>query len=147
MVRYLEWLGSRFTDSTDRRDRLLAAGKAMSDQEAYLVDLMLNGDAQHRGLVDLPSVYVIGGHENAAREGLVSLSVEGVPSADVVRRLNDAGVRTHVRKNDYFSGNILNPLGMDTCVRVSLCHYNSPAEVIKFLNIMDDITGAPSGSG
>ncbi|MFT5113633.1 MAG: cysteine desulfurase/selenocysteine lyase [Parasphingorhabdus sp.] len=139
VVNYLDWLGSQYTDSTDRRERVLAAGKAMSNQEAHLVNIMLNGDGDQKGLSDMPKVFVIGGHENANREGLVSLAVDGVESVQVVRQLNDAGVRTHLRKNDYFSGNILTPLGMDTCVRVSMCHYNSPAEVRKFLGIMEGI--------
>ena len=139
VVNYFDWLGSNFTDSTDRRERLVAAGKAMSDQEAHIVDVMLNGADGQKGLRHMSEVFVIGGHDNDCREGLVSLSVEGVPSADVVSKLNAGGVRTHVRKNDYFSGNILTPLGMETCVRVSMCHYNSADEVEKFLRLMESI--------
>ena len=139
VVEYLDWLGTNFTDSTDRRTRLLAAAQAMRAQEAYLVDLMINGIDEQRGLRKMSEVFVIGGHDNDHREGLVSLAVEGVPSAEVVAKLNDRGVRTHVRKNDYFSGNILTPLSMDTCVRVSMCHYNSREEVLRFLNAMEEI--------
>jgi len=142
VVNYLDWLGGQVGDATDRRQRLIAAGAAMSAQEAHLVQLMIDGFEGHKGLRDLPGVFVIGGLDNPAREGLVSLAVDGVPSAEVVARLNADGVRTHVRKNDYFSGNILTPLGMDTCVRVSMCHYNSPAEVGRFLDSMQRITGA-----
>jgi selenocysteine lyase/cysteine desulfurase len=139
VVNYLDWLGSEFTESTDRRDRLVAAGNAMSAQEEHLVDVMLNGADGQKGLRDMPEVFVIGGHDNDCREGLVSLTVEGVSSADVVSKLNAGGVRTHVRKNDYFSGNILTPLGIETCVRVSMCHYNSVDEVEKFLRLMESI--------
>ena len=139
VVDYLEWLGAHFTESEDRRTRLLAAANAMGQQEAYLVDVMINGVDGQRGLRGMPEVFVIGGHDNDHREGLVSLAVNGIPSAEVVQKLNDNGVRTHVRKNDYFSGNILNPLNMDTCVRVSMCHYNSKDEVLRFLRAMEDI--------
>ncbi|MEM7209675.1 MAG: aminotransferase class V-fold PLP-dependent enzyme [Pseudomonadota bacterium] len=139
VVNYLDWLGSEFSQSDDRRARLLAAGKAMAEHEADLVDLMINGMDGVPGLRDMPQVFVIGGHDNNAREGLVSLIVDGVPSADVVRTLNENGVRTHVRKNDYFSGNILTPLGEETCVRVSMCHYNSGDEVKRFLDVMRSI--------
>lgn len=140
VVNYLEWLGTNFTDSTDRRVRLEAAGKAMHEQEAYLVDIMCNGFDGQKGLKAMPEVFVIGGYDNPYREGLVSIAVEGVPSAEVVKRLNEGGVRTHVRKNDYFSGNVLTPLGMETCIRVSMCHYNSPDEVKTFLELMESIT-------
>ena len=139
VVHYLDWLGSNFTDSADRRERLVAAGKAMSAQEEHLVTAMIDGVVGQKGLRDMPEVFVIGGYDNNGREGLVSMTVEGVPSAEVVKKLNGGGVRTHVRKNDYFSGNILTPLGLETCVRVSMCHYNSIDEVKLFLQLVESI--------
>jgi len=50
-------------------------------------------------------------------------------------------IRTHTRKADHYSGNILDPLGMGDCVRVSMCHYNTEAEVAKFLTAMQEIAG------
>ena len=139
VVRYVEWLGSNFTNSTDSRERILAAGKAMSDHEASLVDAMIDGIQGQRGLRSMSEVHLIGGHDNEKREGLVSLYVDGIPSVDVVSHLNNDGVRTHVRKSDYFSGNILDPLDLDSCVRVSMCHYNSAAEVKRFLQSLDTL--------
>jgi len=139
VVRYLEWLGSEFTDSGNRRDRLDAAGRAITAQEANLVDVMINGTEGQKGLRQMPEVLVIGGYDNDDRAGLVSMALEGVPSVDVVKTLNNAGVRTHLRKADYFSANILNPLGLDSCIRVSMCHYNSREEVLKFLGVVERI--------
>ncbi len=142
VVKYVEWLGSNFTNSTDRRERIVAAGKAMVDHEAGLVTAMIDGIDGQRGLRQMPLVTIIGGDDNDHREGLVSMLVDGIPSADVVSFLNDRGVRTHVRKNDYFSSNILQPLGLDSCIRVSMCHYNSPAEVKQFLAAMEALLAA-----
>jgi len=139
VVNYLDWLGSQFTDSNDRRARILAAGKSIHEQEAGLVEIMINGADGHKGLRDMPAVTVIGGHDNSQREGLVSLYVAAIPCAEVVSQLNAQGVRTHVRKNDYFSGNILEPLNRPTCVRVSMCHYNTRSEVLQFLRILESI--------
>jgi selenocysteine lyase/cysteine desulfurase len=47
-----------------------------------------------------------------------------------------------VRKADYFSGNILAPLGRPTCIRVSMCHYNTDREVLTFLGELESIIGA-----
>ena len=141
VVNYFDWLGSQFTDSDDRRERILAAGKSIHEQESGLVNVMINGADGQKGLRDMPAVTVIGGHDNSQREGLVSLYVEAIPCAEVVSQLNAQGVRTHVRKNDYFSGNILEPLNRPTCVRVSMCHYNTRAEVLQFLRIMESIVG------
>ena len=142
VVEYFDWLGSHFTDSEDRRTRILAAGKAIGEQEHDLVELMINGNESQRGLRDMAEVYVIGGHDNPAREGMVSIIVEGKPCAEVVAALNAKGIRTHVRKADYFSGNILEPLGRPTCIRVSMCHYNTDQEVLTFLRELEAIVRA-----
>ena len=136
---YLEWLGAQVTDSTDRRARFKAAGAAIHAHEKSLTDAMIHGTGNLPGLAGMPRVRIIGGIDNPAREGLVSLCVEGVPSADVVTMLNQQGIRTHLRKADHYSGNILDPLGRDGCVRVSLCHYNSLHEVAQFLAVMKSI--------
>ncbi|CAN0073979.1 unnamed protein product, partial [Chrysoparadoxa australica] len=58
-----------------------------------------------------------------------------------VTALNARGIRTHMRKADHYSGNILTPLGQADCVRVSLAHYNSLDEVRAFLTAMREILG------
>ena len=146
VVEYFDWLGAQFTDASDRRARILAAGAAIAEQERGLVDLMINGNGDQRGLRDMPEVFLIGGHDNPAREGLVSIIVEDRPCAEVVAALNAKGIRTHVRKADYFSGNILEPLGRPTCIRVSMCHYNTPQEVLTFLRELDAIIAADAES-
>ena len=72
---------------------------------------MINGTGNLPGLVEMDKVKIIGGVDNPAREGLVSLVVDGLNSADVVKKLNEQGIRTHLRKADHYSGNILDPLG------------------------------------
>lgn len=139
VIEYLDWLGSQFTDSTDRRSRILAAGEAIGEHEHGLTDIAINGDGKQRGLRHIPEVLLIGGYDNPAREGLVSIIVDGIPSADVVAKLNARGIRTHVRKADYFSGNILNPLGQPSCIRVSMAHYNTGDEILRFLSELEDI--------
>ena len=147
VVEYFDWLGSHFTDSEDRRARILAAGNAISEQEHDLVDLMINGNETQRGLRDMPEVFLIGGYDNPAREGMVSIIVEGKPCAEVVADLTAKGIRTHVRKADYFSGNILEPLGRPTCIRVSMCHYNTDREVGAFLHELEAIVKSHVESG
>lgn len=137
---YLEWLGGRVADTDDRREKIVAAGRAIHAHEKTLTDAMIHGTGNLAGLAEMPRVTIIGGADNPAREGLVSLTVDGLPSAELVDRLNTEGIRTHLRKADHYSGNILTPLGLDTCVRVSMCHYNSEAEVARFLAVMAEIT-------
>lgn len=139
VVAYFDWLGAQVSDETDRRARILAAGDAIHAHEHTLTEAMLFGSGNLAGLSELPGVHVVGGAENPAREGLVSFWVDGMASEDVVARLNAQGIRTHTRKADHYSGNILDPLGQPSCIRVSMCHYNSVAEVTSFLAAMKDI--------
>jgi len=139
VVDYFDWLGEHFTDSDDPRSRIEAAAHAIHDHEKSLTDAMLHGVGNLKGLAEMPGVTIIGGVDNPAREGLVSLAVEGVDAVDLVAALNEQGIRTHVRKADHYSGNILTPLGLPSCVRVSLCHYNSESEVSQFLAAMEEI--------
>ena len=139
VVAYFDWLGGQLTDADDRQAKFAAAGKAIHAHEHALTHAMIHGTGNLAGLAEMPKVTIIGGVDNPAREGLVSLRVDGVDSAQVVKRLNALGVRTHLRKADHYSNNILTPLGYDSCVRVSMCHYNSIAEVRTFLAAMKDI--------
>ena len=140
VVDYMEWLGSKVCDSADQRARFESAGDAIRDHEQTLTDAMIYGTGNLPGLAEMKNVHIIGGLDNPAREGLVSLYVDGIKSNEIVANLNREGVRTHLRKADHYSGNILKPLGIENCVRVSMCHYNSLAEVAQFLGIMKTIT-------
>lgn len=141
VVDYFEWLGGEVGGGATRREKFDAAAEAIKGQETALTDAMIHGTGNLRGLKDLEGVTIIGGVDNPAREGLVSMTVSGVASADVVKRLNAEGIRTHLRKADHYSGNILDPLDLDGCIRVSMCHYNSVQEVAKFLAVMNEAYG------
>ena len=141
VVRYFDWLGAEVSGATDPRARIEAAAATIHTHEKALTDAMVNGIDNLPGLIDLPGVTLPGGPENPDREGLACFALDHVPAADIVARLNDQGIRTHVRKADHYSGNVLSPLGLDAAVRVSLCHYNTIEEVRSFLAAMKDIAG------
>lgn len=136
VVAHLDWLGAAFTEAEARRARLEAAARAVAAHEAGLVRLMLEGDATRPGLAGTPGVTLVGGASVERREGVVSFHLEGWPSADLVRFLAERGVRAHTRKDDHYSGNVLGPLGLADCVRASVCHYNTAAEVARLLDAL-----------
>ena len=139
VVAYLEWLGGHFTQDADRRARIVAAGEAIHAHEARLSHAAIHGTGNLPGLASYDGLTILGGVENAGREGLVSFVWDRLPAAEIVTRLNAAGIRTHTRKADHYSGNILTPLGLDACVRVSFCHYNTEDEVARMLEVVRDI--------
>ncbi len=138
VVKYLEWLGEKVEVTNSRAKKLNNAAKAIAAQEASLTDLMINGKDNIKGLKDLDGIEIIGGEKNQNRKGLVSFRMIGTSSLVIVDFLNSKGIRTHVRKADHYSGNILNPLGWEDCVRVSVCHYNSSEEIKSLLLALDE---------
>ena len=141
VVSYFDWLGRQVSDETDPRARIEAAGRAIHDYEFHLTNALIKGVGNLPGLADMPHVTILAGADNPSREGLVSIVVDGMASADVVEQLNQKGIRTHVRKDDHYSGNVLIPLGLSDCVRISLCHYNTEQEVSKLLSALRELGG------
>lgn len=142
VVDYFDWLGGRVGGTGDRRARIEAAAAAIHAHESDLTNAMINGVGNQPGLKDMDAVTILGGSDNPAREGLVSLTVRGMDATDVVSALRERGIRVHARKADHYSGNVLKPLGLEACVRVSMCHYNTEAEVAAFLTAMREIADA-----
>lgn len=139
VVEYFEWLGSKVTQSTDRRSRIVAASKAIHAHERDLTRAMLHGTGNLKGLAEMQGVGVLCGVDNPLREGLVSITLKGMSAEDLVSALREKGIRTHARKADHYSANILVPLNIVDCVRVSMCHYNTEQEVAFFLSAMHQI--------
>jgi len=139
IVSYFEWLGEQRGCEGSRRQKIEAASNFIKEQEQTLVDAMVHGIGNLSGLADLEGVTLVGGIDNPAREGLVSIVTDKMPSVELVYELNKRRIRTHLRKADHYSGNILKPLGLDSCVRVSMCHYNSMDEVKEFLVVMNEL--------
>ena len=142
VVDYLDWLGGQVSDVTDPRARLEAATQAIALHERGLMQAVLSGTGNLPGLRDMPVVEFIGGDALDGREGVVSLRLASKGSAELVDFLAERGIRVHIRKNDHYCGNILGPLGVEDCIRVSISHYNSHAEVAQFLSAMAEATGS-----
>ncbi len=153
VVRYLEWLGDQVghevdgvdgppSDDVPARAMIERAAVAIRDQEQDLVDAMMWGTGGLPGLGQLDAVQVIGPTTSEHRSGMVSFTIDGHDSLAVVDALNADGVRTHARKRDYFSAGVLEPLGLENCVRASASHYNTRAEVERLLATVNRLAGS-----
>lgn len=138
---YFCWLGGQFSDSNDRAEQLAAGSAAMAAHEAALIHLLMFGDDEAKGLVSYDDITLVGPAQLEGREGIVSFNLDGVGAPDLVQEFSRRGIRVHARISDAYSGGILAALGIEDCLRVSLCHYNSPGEVRAFLAALADITG------
>lgn len=139
IVAYLNWLGDLMQpNAASPRARLEAAACGIHDHEKTLCQALIHGIDNHAGLADMAGIQILGGIDNPAREGLVCFAHKDISSPKIVAHLNAHGVRTHTRKADHYSGAILRPLGLEDAVRVSMCHYNSKAEVARLLEALQN---------
>lgn len=139
VVGYFDWLGGEVSDETDPRKRIEAAGKAINHYETELTNALINGTGNLPGLRDFDGVTILGGADNSAREGTVSFVFGAIASTDIVSILKNEGICAHTRKADHYSGNILDPLQLADCVRISMCHYNTKQEVAQVLSVLHGI--------
>ena len=138
---YLCWLGGHFSDASEPRALVVAAMHAVERHERALTQMLLHGVAGSPGLLSMEHVGVHGEVEDlSVKEPCVGLSVAGMTSGQVVERLAGEGIRVHNRISDAYSRHTLEALGIAECVRVSLCHYNSPGEVATFLSAIARMT-------
>ena len=140
VVDYLDWLGSNFTNSESARERLEASSVAIKSHEQELVNLALHGSENLIGLIKNEQIEIIGDLASTSREGVVSFYLKNKPSSLIVEKLRQRKIRVHIRKDDHYCGNILKPLHQKDCIRFSICHYNSKAEVIEFLKAINEIS-------
>ena len=140
VVDYLDWLGSNFTNSESARERLEASSVAIKSHEQELVNLALHGSENLVGLIKNEQIEIIGDLASNSREGVVSFFLKNNPSSLIVEKLRQRKIRVHIRKDDHYCGNILRPLNQKDCIRFSICHYNSKAEVIEFLKAINEIS-------
>ncbi|MGJ8569621.1 MAG: aminotransferase class V-fold PLP-dependent enzyme [Hoeflea sp.] len=136
VIAYFDWLGGEVSEETEPRKRVEAAGKAINSYETVLTNALINGTGNVPGLRDMNNLTILSGADNPTREGTVSFVVAGVASSEIVRILRSHGIRTHTRKADHYSGNILVPLNLADCVRISICHYNTIQEIAQALGVI-----------
>lgn len=139
VIHYLEWLGSHFQTENSSVDSLALAGRAISAHEQYLIRCLLEGLDDAKGLEHYSSVMIIGDLKSSNHESVVSFAVQDLDSRFIVSELSNHGIRVHTRSADAYSGNILNPLGLESVTRVSLGHYNTEKEVYHFLKVFEKI--------
>ena len=119
VVSYLDWLGGEVSEETDRRHRLEAAAHAIKAHEASLTEAMINGIDNLVGLRDTARVEIIGGADNALREGLVSLRVKECPPL-ILWPICETMAFVHMfERMITIRATYFTPLGWSDCVRIS----------------------------
>ena len=146
VVDYLCWLAGELVPEAipvDRRTAIAVAMNAIEAHEAALGKRLLHGDGALPGLLGHAQITLHGTrHHCDGREAVFAISVPGVSTARLVREFVGRKVIVHDRVSDAYSRHTLEALGVAEVVRVSLAHYNSPAEVDGFLRALGEVLQA-----
>jgi len=135
VVDYLCWLGGHFTDSTDRREQIIAAKSAITGHMLALLDRALHGSDNVGGLLDMEHVTMCGLEEEIKNRMCIFLfRINDLDSPTANRKYNEKyHVRVSARIKDTYSTYTLDGLGWPDAIRLSAAHYNTLDEIDKFL--------------
>ncbi|HHY35664.1 MAG TPA: aminotransferase class V-fold PLP-dependent enzyme [Firmicutes bacterium] len=140
VVDYWCWLGSHFTKSSDRRSQLVAGMKAAERHETALLERLMYGTPQRRGLRSLTGVTAYCVDDGLSeRACLVSFNLANMPAPAAVDAYVSRGIAISARVSDAYSRHILERIRVDSVVRLSACHYTSPEEIDAFLDVTEDL--------
>lgn len=141
VVDYLCWLGGHFTDSTNRRERVVAAMLSIKAHSTGLLSTLIYGTETVAGLKDMQHVTVYGMKEDLSRRVcLVGFNLEGTESTHGCELYKDKQLRLHAPGQDPFFAAMLKQLGIQSFIRLSASHYNSPDEIELFLKATTSFT-------
>ncbi len=140
-VEYLADLGATFGSvaaGASQRARIVAGMAAVRGYEIELYRRLA------RGLSRIPGVRLLGlGVDDVERRTpTAAISIEGHAPRDVAQRLGDGGIA--VWDGDFYATGLIERLGLapDGVVRIGLTHYNTAAEVDRFLAALAEIAAS-----
>jgi selenocysteine lyase/cysteine desulfurase len=141
VIDYLCWLGGFFTDSADRRELVIAAMKSIKAHSTGLLSVLINGTEKVDGFKDMKHVSVYGmGEDLSSRACLVGFNLEGIESTKGCKLYREKQLRLHAPGQDPFFAAMLKQLGIQSFIRLSACHYNTPEEIELFLKATESFT-------
>lgn len=144
-VDYLASLGTPLSKGPAKpgRDRAARLRKAMSLIEAYeqsLNRLLLEGDGRWPGLPAVPGLTLYGPRETPpalGRDPTFTFKLAGYEDPQLSRILYEK-YGLAVGAEDYFS-RVPRLFGMETAMRATFVHYNSPAEASTLLHALNEL--------
>ena len=141
VVEYLHWLAEADGQRpAGPRDSVIKGVAVVERLETELMRAFLHGVSGAVGLLGLPGVAVLGQTDRLEeREAIFAFTVRDRATAELVDEFARRGICLHHRVSDAYSRHTLAALGVQECVRVSACHYNTVGEVRRFLSVLATI--------
>lgn len=141
VVDYVCWLGSHFTDDTDRRKLYVTGMERIHLQEHSLLIHMMEGTEEIPGLRHIPGVRVYVDSEDTVDRDLISaISIDGLDCSTAVGEYYKRGITVFDRVNSsFFSKRIVESLGTTGVIRVSPLHCHDAGDIDDFLKVTAEI--------
>lgn len=141
VVDYVCWIGSHYSDSTDRRALYVAGMTGIHLQERALLWRMMEGTIETPGLRHIPGVQVFLDNPSVEGRDLISaIGIEGMDFTALREEYYHRGVTVFERVNtSLYSKRIVESLGLTGAIRVSPLHCHTVEEIDQFLKITGEI--------
>lgn len=143
-VNYVCWIGSHFTDSTDRRSLYVAGMNQIHLHERALLSRMLNGTEEVPGLRKQKGVTVhLDFPDLTKRDLIIAMSIDHLDFVKTVEEYGKRGVIVYERVNtSIYSKRIVEAFGLKGAIRVSPLHCHTKEEIDQFLKITQEIAAS-----
>lgn len=141
IVDYVCWIGSKFTQETDRRSVFEEGMKRIFLHENALLEIMLNGTAEATGLRNIEGVTVHLDYEDLlTRDFIVAMSIDSIAHEELVQKYEAENVIVYERvASSILSKRMLDSFQLSGAVRVSPLHCHTVKEMEEFLRITKKI--------
>ena len=141
IVDYVCWLGSNFTDDTDRRALFVEGMNRIKLQERALLHRMLEGGDDLPGLRHMKGITVYLDYENlTTRDFILAMGFDRIGYTQAVREYEKRNVIVYDRlASSIYSKRMLESFDMQGAVRVSPLHCNTMDDIDQFLRITQEI--------
>lgn len=141
VVNYIAWIGSHYTNSTNKRALVVEGMNRIVLHERALLHRTLHGSAQATGLLAIEGVHTYFNYSHLEnRDFILAMGFHNIGFTEAVREYEKRGVIVFERvASSIFSKRIVEAVGLDGLIRVSPLHCNTPEEIDRFLDVSKEI--------
>ena len=137
IINYVCRIGSRFSDSCDKRELYNVGMERIHLQERALLYRLLEGSDKAPGLRHIKGVKVYTDTEDiTSRDLIAAISIDGISIQDAVAEYGRHGVVVCDRVNtSMYAKRIVEAIGIEGAIRVSPMHCHGEEDIDRFLNV------------
>lgn len=142
IVNHVCWIGSKFIDSSDRRELYVEGMNRINLHERALMYRMLNGSDAIEGLRNIKGVKIYLDYEDlSTRDFIMAIGFDNIGCVDAVAEYEKRGVITFERvASSLYSVRMLNSFGIEGVIRISPLHCHDVNDIDKFLKITKEMS-------